>query len=153
MGCRPFDNLQLLCTNFERKKNDIYWCKTNPIKIVSFITLPLPLPTSPPNYKIQGKKAKKKQTSNKKTPFNLVHYSFHQCFPLEYEIVIHFIHDGRLKLNRYCLLFRSKVLCVMFCRSLFVFLFIIGRGRGVLSCLPFFDLRILITRLVSSNSS
>ena len=119
-----------------------------------FLLLPSPSPSPfPPKLKNPGKKAKKKQTSNKKTPFNLVHYSFHQCFPLEYEIVIHFIHDRRLKLNRYCLLFPPKVLCVMFCRSLFVFLFIIGRGRGVVSCLSFFDLWILITPLVSSNFS
>jgi hypothetical protein len=37
---------------------------------------------------------------------------------------------------------RSLVLCVMFCRSLFV----------LLSCLSFFDLRILIIPFVSSNS-
>jgi hypothetical protein len=45
---------------------------------------------------------------------------------------------------------RSLVLCVMFCKSLFIlwsFFF------WPLSCLFFFDLRILITSLVSSNSS
>ena len=45
---------------------------------------------------------------------------------------------------------RTLVLCVMFCRSLFVpfsFLF------WPLCCLFFFDLRILTTPLVSSNSS
>jgi formate/nitrite transporter FocA (FNT family) len=40
----------------------------------------------------------------------------------------------------------AYVLCVMFCRSLFVFLYF-----GHCVCLSF-DLRILITPLVSSNS-
>ena len=45
---------------------------------------------------------------------------------------------------------RSLVLCVMFCRSLFVlFSFFVWS----LCCLFFFDLRNLITTLVSSNSS
>ena len=42
---------------------------------------------------------------------------------------------------------RSLVLCVMFCRSLFVLFF------WPLRCLSFFDLEILITPLVSSNYS
>ena len=41
----------------------------------------------------------------------------------------------------------SLVFCVVFCRSLFWFVFF------PLYCLSFFDLRILITTLVSSNSS
>ena len=45
---------------------------------------------------------------------------------------------------------RSLVLCVMFCRSLFVLLYFFF---WPLCCLSFFDLRILITPLVSSNSS
>ena len=45
---------------------------------------------------------------------------------------------------------RSLVLCVMFCRSLFVLLPIVF---WPLRCPSFFDLRILITPLVSSNSS
>ena len=45
---------------------------------------------------------------------------------------------------------RSLVLCVCFCRSLFVLLYFFFWS---LCCLFFFDLRILITPLVSSNSS
>ena len=45
---------------------------------------------------------------------------------------------------------RSLVLCVMFCRSLFVFLTFFF---WPLCCLTFFDLRNMITPLVSSNSS
>ena len=45
---------------------------------------------------------------------------------------------------------RSLVLCVMFYRSLFVLL---SFFFWPLCCLSFFDLRILITHLVSSNSS
>jgi hypothetical protein len=45
---------------------------------------------------------------------------------------------------------RSLVLCVMFCRSLFVLLYFF---IWPLCCLFFFDIRILITPLVSSNSS
>ena len=45
---------------------------------------------------------------------------------------------------------RSLVFCVKFCRSLFVLLFLFF---WALSYLSFFDLRILITPLVSSNSS
>jgi hypothetical protein len=45
---------------------------------------------------------------------------------------------------------RSLVLCVMFCRSLFVLLSVFFRP---LCCLSFFDLQFLITPLVSSNSS
>ena len=45
---------------------------------------------------------------------------------------------------------RSLVLCVMFCRSLFVLLFFFFWS---LCCLFFFDLWIMITPLVSSNSS
>jgi len=45
---------------------------------------------------------------------------------------------------------RSLVLCVMFCRSLFVLLFFYFWS---LCCPSFFDLRIMITPLVSSNSS
>jgi hypothetical protein len=47
-------------------------------------------------------------------------------------------------------LIRSLVFCVMFCRSLFVLLYFFSWR---LCCLSFFDLRILITILVSSNSS
>jgi len=45
---------------------------------------------------------------------------------------------------------RSLVLCVMFCRSSFVLL---SFFFCPLCCLSFFDLRILITPLVYSNSS
>jgi len=45
---------------------------------------------------------------------------------------------------------RSLVLCVWFCRSLFVLLYFFC---WPLYCLFFFDIRILITPLVSSNSS
>jgi hypothetical protein len=45
---------------------------------------------------------------------------------------------------------RSLVLCVMFCRLLFVHLSFFFWS---LCCLSFFDLKILITPLVSSNSS
>jgi len=45
---------------------------------------------------------------------------------------------------------RSLVLCVMFCRSLFVLLCFFFRPLCFLS---FFDLPILITPLISSNSS
>ena len=45
---------------------------------------------------------------------------------------------------------RSLVLCVMFCRSLFVLLSFVF---WPLCCLFFFDLRILVTLLVSSISS
>ena len=45
---------------------------------------------------------------------------------------------------------RSLALCVTFCRSLFVLLFFFF---WPLCCLSFFDLRILITPLVSSSSS
>jgi hypothetical protein len=45
---------------------------------------------------------------------------------------------------------QSLVFCVVFCRSLFVLLYIFFCA---LCCLFFFDLRILITPLVSSNSS
>jgi hypothetical protein len=45
---------------------------------------------------------------------------------------------------------RSLILCVMSCRSLFVLLFFFF---WPLCCLSFFDLRIPITPLVSSNSS
>ena len=45
---------------------------------------------------------------------------------------------------------RSLVLCVMFCRSLFILLFFFF---WPLCRLSFLDLRILITTLVSSNSS
>jgi len=45
---------------------------------------------------------------------------------------------------------RSLVLCVVFCRSLFVLLFFF---LWPLCCLFFFDLRILVTPLVSSSSS
>ena len=45
---------------------------------------------------------------------------------------------------------RSLVLCVWFCRSLFVCLYFFC---WPLYCLFFFDIRILITPLVSSNSS
>ena len=45
---------------------------------------------------------------------------------------------------------RSLVSCVMFCRSLFVFVFFFF---WPLCCLSFFNLRVLITPLLSSNSS
>jgi hypothetical protein len=45
---------------------------------------------------------------------------------------------------------RSLVFCLMFCRSLFVLLFFLF---WTLCFLSIFDLRILITLLVSSNSS
>ena len=45
---------------------------------------------------------------------------------------------------------RSLVLCVMVCRSLFVLLYFFIWSLG---CLSFFDLRILIIPVVSSNSS
>jgi len=45
---------------------------------------------------------------------------------------------------------RSLVLCVVFCRSLFVLLYFF---LWPLCCLSFFDLRNLITPLVSSNFS
>ena len=45
---------------------------------------------------------------------------------------------------------RSLVLCVMFCRSLIVLFYFF---LWPLCCLFLFDLRILITTLVSSNSS
>ena len=45
---------------------------------------------------------------------------------------------------------RSLLLCVLFCRSLFVLL---SFFFWPWCCLSFFDLRILITHLVSSNSS
>ena len=44
----------------------------------------------------------------------------------------------------------SLVLCVMFCRSLFVLLYFFFWS---LQCLPFFELRILIIPLVSLDSS
>ena len=45
---------------------------------------------------------------------------------------------------------RSLVLCVMFCISLFVLLFFFF---WLLSCLSFFDLRLMITYLISPNFS
>jgi len=48
-----------------------------------------------------------------------------------------------------CLLFEIRILC-MFCRSLFILL---SCFFWSLCCLFFFDFRILITPLVSSNSS
>jgi len=45
---------------------------------------------------------------------------------------------------------RSLILCVMFCRSSFVILSI---SFWLLCCLSFFDVRILITPLVSSSSN
>ena len=48
---------------------------------------------------------------------------------------------------------RSLVSCVMFCRSLFVLFFFFSFFLWPLCCLSFVALRILITPLVSSNSS
>jgi hypothetical protein len=45
---------------------------------------------------------------------------------------------------------RSLVFCVMFCRSLFLFLVFFFSS---LYCLSFFDLQLLITPLISSNFS
>jgi hypothetical protein len=45
---------------------------------------------------------------------------------------------------------RSLVICVVFCRSLFVLLFFFA---WPLCCLSFYDLQILINPLVSSDSS
>ena len=80
-------------------------------------------------------------------------------------IYIQQIFDGCHYWSRNCLSFRSTwvhpqflewghvtqslVLCVMFCRSLFVLLSFLF---WPLCCLSFFDLQILITPLVSSNS-